>query len=92
VRYCIEAVPVQIFQWYRSAQDLPAAEMVDVTSVGIGENHDRDEEKIMPITDPVRENDCIWCMAYVTVYPTQAIKVDEGNLDIYNKTAKETTG
>jgi NAD-dependent dihydropyrimidine dehydrogenase PreA subunit len=39
---CIEACPVQVFQWYRSEQDLPAAEMVDVTSVGIGENHDRD--------------------------------------------------
>jgi hypothetical protein len=31
-------------------------------------------------------------MAYVTVCPTQAIKVDEANLDIYNKTPKETTG
>ena len=34
---CIEACPVQVFQWYRSEQDLHAAEMVDVTNVGIGE-------------------------------------------------------
>ena len=43
---CIEACPVQVFQWYRSEQDLhAAAEMVDVTNVGIGENHIGMEEK-----------------------------------------------
>ena len=36
---------LQVFQWYRSEQDLPAAEMVDVTNVGIGENHIGMEEK-----------------------------------------------
>ena len=41
-------------------------------------------------SDPVRENDCIWCMACVTVCPTQAIKVDEANLDVHKKTATET--
>ena len=66
--------------------------MVDVTSVGIGEIMIWMEEKTIPITDPVRENDCIWCMAYVIVCLTQAIKVDEANLGIYNKTAKKTTG
>ena len=42
---CIEACPVQVFQWYRREHDVPAAEMVNVTSAGVGENHDRDGRK-----------------------------------------------
>jgi NAD-dependent dihydropyrimidine dehydrogenase PreA subunit len=42
-------------------------------------------------SDPVREHDCIWCMACVTVCPTQAIKVDETNLEVHKTTAAEIT-
>ena len=67
---------------------LPAAEMVNATSEGIGENHDREGRKdYTDKSDPVRESDCIWCMACVTVCPTTAIKVDEANLDVHKKTA-----
>jgi NAD-dependent dihydropyrimidine dehydrogenase PreA subunit len=31
---CIEACPVQVYQWYRSEQDVPAIEMANATSEG----------------------------------------------------------
>jgi formate hydrogenlyase subunit 6/NADH:ubiquinone oxidoreductase subunit I len=66
--------------------------MINVTSAGIGENYDKEGRKdYSDKSDPVREYDCIWCMARVTVCPTQAIKVDEANLDIHNKTAETAT-
>src|ERR671921_1416512 len=81
---CIEACPVQVFQWYRTEHDVPAAEMTNATSAGTGENHDREGRKdYTDKSDPVRESDCIWCMACVTVCPTTAIKVDEANLDVH---------
>jgi len=66
--------------------------MTNATNAGIGENHDREERKYYTDkSDPVREHDCIWCMACVTVCPTQAIKVDEANLEVYKTTAAEIT-
>jgi ferredoxin len=60
--------------------------MVNATSAGIGENRDRDGRKdYTDKSDPIRESDCIWCMACVTVCPTQAIKVDEANLEYHEK-------
>ena len=35
--------------------------------------------------DPIREHDCIWCMACVSVCPPQAIKVDQSNLEFHEK-------
>ena len=44
------------------------------------------EEKIIPINlIPYREHDCIWCMACVQVYPPQAIKVNQSNLEFHEK-------
>jgi NAD-dependent dihydropyrimidine dehydrogenase PreA subunit len=89
---CIEACPVQVFQWYRTEHDVPAAEMTNATSSGTGENHDREGRKdYTDKSDPVREHDCIWCMACVTVCPTTAIKVDEANLDVHKKMAETTS-
>jgi NAD-dependent dihydropyrimidine dehydrogenase PreA subunit len=36
---------------------------------------------------PIREHDCIWCMACVSVCPPQAIKVDQANLEFHEKAA-----
>lgn len=33
---CIEAYPVQVFQWYRTENEVPAVEMANATSAGIG--------------------------------------------------------
>ena len=36
-------------------------------------------------SDPIREKDCIWCMACVTVCPTKAIKVDQSNVQSHEQ-------
>ena len=46
---CIEASPVQVYQWYRSEQGVPAIERTNTTSEGIGEDRNRDAEKILQI-------------------------------------------
>ena len=38
--------------------------------------------------DPIREHDCIWCMACVSVCPPQAIKVDQSNVEKHETAAK----
>ncbi len=83
---CIEACPVQVFQWYRTEQDVPAAEMKDATSSGEGENSLKDGRKdYTDKSDPIREHDCIWCMACVSVCPPQAVKVDQASLEFHEK-------
>ncbi|MGC1133192.1 MAG: ferredoxin family protein [Nitrososphaeraceae archaeon] len=85
---CIEACPVQVFQWYRTEQDVPAIEMANATSEGTGENSMKDVRKdFTDKSDPIREHDCIWCMACVSVCPPQAVKVDQGNLEYHDKAA-----
>ena len=42
---CIEACPVQVFQWYRTENDVPVIEMANATSAGTGEDHDREGRK-----------------------------------------------
>lgn len=81
---CIEVCPVQVYQWYRTDKDVPAIEMTNTISAGAGENRNRDGRlDYTDKSDPIRERDCIWCMACVSVCPTQAIKVDEKNLDAH---------
>ena len=40
--------------------------------------------------DPVREDDCIFCMVCVTECPTQAIKVDEALIEVHNNLRNST--
>jgi len=56
--------------------------MTIATSSDIAENHDREGRRkdYTDKSDPVREHDCIWCMACVTVCPTTPIKVKKANL------------
>jgi NAD-dependent dihydropyrimidine dehydrogenase PreA subunit len=42
---CIEACPVQVYQWYRTEQDIPGIEMKNATSENIGEAYRRDGRK-----------------------------------------------
>ena len=41
---CIEACPVQVFQWYRTEQDEPPQQMVNATSSGTGRYREGREE------------------------------------------------
>ncbi|MDH3737219.1 MAG: 4Fe-4S dicluster domain-containing protein [Nitrosopumilus sp.] len=36
----------------------------------------------------MREHDCIWCMACVSVCPPQAIKVDQANVEAHQRAAE----
>lgn len=55
--------------------------MTIAISSGIPENHDGEGRKdYMDKLDPVREHDCIWCMACVTVCLTTPTNVKKANL------------
>ena len=82
---CIEACPVQVFQWYRTENDVSASKMENETSAGSGSTIKQERSDYTDKSDPIREHDCIWCMACVSVCPTGAIKVDQSNLEFHEK-------
>ena len=85
---CIEACPVQVFQWYRTEKDIPAKDIVGQTFEGTGSNVKDERKDLTDKADPIREHDCIWCMACVSVCPPQAIIVDQSNLEKHETAAK----
>ncbi|MCZ6581675.1 MAG: ferredoxin family protein [Thaumarchaeota archaeon] len=85
---CIEACPVQVFQWYRTEKDIPAIDAINETFVGTGETEKENRKDFSDKADPIREHDCIWCMACVSVCPPQAIIVDQSNLEKHETAAK----
>lgn len=84
---CIEACPVQVFQWYRTEKDIPATQAVNQIFEGTGSTVKEERKDFTDKADPIREHDCIWCMACVSVCPPQAIKVDQGNQEFHEKAA-----
>ena len=84
---CIESCPVQVFQWYRTEKDIPATEAINATFEGTGSSVKEERRDLTDKADPIREHDCIWCMACVSVCPPQAIKVDQSNLEAHEKAA-----
>ena len=84
---CIEACPVQVFQWYRTEKDIPAKKAINETFEGTGSSVKEERKDYSDKADPIREHDCIWCMACVSVCPPQAIKVDQSNLEHHEKAA-----
>ena len=85
---CIEACPVQVFQWYRTEKDIPAKDIVGQTFAGTGSDVKDERKDLTDKADPIREHDCIWCMACVSVCPPQAIKVDQSNVEKHESAAK----
>ena len=85
---CIEACPVQVFQWYRTEKDIPAKDVVGQTFEGTGSDVKDERKDLTDKADPIREHDCIWCMACVSVCPPQAIKVDQSNVEAHETAAK----
>ena len=84
---CIEACPVQVFQWYRTEKDIHAKDIVGQTFEGTGSTEKDQRTDYTDKADPIREHDCIWCMACVSVCPPQAIKVDQANQEHHDKAA-----
>jgi NAD-dependent dihydropyrimidine dehydrogenase PreA subunit len=85
---CIEACPVQVFQWYRTEKDIPAIDVIGQTFAGTGSDIKDERKDLTDKADPIREHDCIWCMACVSVCPPAAIKVDQSNLEKHESAAK----
>ena len=85
---CIEACPVQVFQWYRTEKDIPAKDVVGQTFDGTGSDVKDERKDSTDKADPIREHDCIWCMACVSVCPPQAIKVDQANVEAHQRAAE----
>jgi NAD-dependent dihydropyrimidine dehydrogenase PreA subunit len=85
---CIEACPVQVFQWYRTEKDIPAKDVIGQTFDGTGSDVKDERKDLTDKADPIREHDCIWCMACVSVCPPQAIIVDQSNLEAHQNAAK----
>ncbi len=85
---CIEACPVQVFQWYRTEKDIPAKDVVGQTFEGTGSDVKDERKDQTDKADPIREHDCIWCMACVSVCPPQAIKVDQSNVEAHETAAR----
>jgi NAD-dependent dihydropyrimidine dehydrogenase PreA subunit len=84
---CIEACPVQVFQWYRTEHDVPATEAIKQKFAGTGSSVKEERKDYTDKADAIREHDCIWCMACVSVCPPQAVKVDQSNLEFHEKAA-----
>ena len=84
---CIEACPVQIFQWYRTDKDSSGIDAVKDTTPwkGVGTTEKEARLDFTDKADPIREHDCIWCMACVSVCPPQAVLVDQGNQEWHEK-------
>ena len=85
---CIEACPVQVFQWYRTEKDIPAKDVVGQTFQGTGKDVKDERKDQTDKADPIREHDCIWCMACVSVCPPQAIKVHQSNVEKHESASK----
>ena len=86
---CIEACPVQVFQWYRTEKDIPAIQAIKETFEGTGSTVKDERKDLTDKADPIREHDCIWCMACVSVCPPQAIKVDQSNVEAHESASLE---
>ena len=84
---CIEACPVKILQWYRTDKDISGIDAVKDTTPwkGVGTTEKEERLDFTDKADPIREHDCIWCMACVSVCPPQAVLVDQGNQEWHEK-------
>ena len=84
---CMSVCPVQTFQWYRTEQDIPAADVVDKTFEGTGLT---EQDERLDYTDksmPIREHDCTVCMACQEACPTGAILIEQANAEWHEKAA-----
>ena len=86
---CIEACPVQIFQWYRTDKDISGIDAVNDETPWEGTGTTEKEERLdfTDKADAIREHDCIYCMACVSVCPPQAVLVDQANMEWHEKAA-----
>jgi hypothetical protein len=61
-------------------QNQRPVELHKYTYAGTGSTVKEERKDYTDKSDPIREHDCIWCIARVSVCPTREIKVDQSNL------------
>jgi len=88
---CIDVCPVKLYQWYRTDNDIPAVDMANATSNGNGSTNKEDRADYTDKSEPIREQDCIYCMACVAVCPTQSIKVEQSNTEFHQQASQTFT-
>ena len=66
---CLPVCPVACFEWEKNPGKAGQDDRLDYTDK----------------SDPIREADCIFCMACVSVCPTTAIKIDQSLVDVHNR-------
>ena len=71
----------------RREKDIPNDQVLNQTFDGTGSSEKEERADYTDKADPIREHDCIWCMACVSVCPPQAIKVEQSNQEAHEKAA-----
>jgi NAD-dependent dihydropyrimidine dehydrogenase PreA subunit len=84
---CMSVCPVQTFQWYRTEQDIPAADVVGKTFDGTGLTEQDERLDKSDKSMPIREHDCTVCMACQEACPTGAILIEQANAEFHEKAA-----
>ena len=82
---CMSVCPVQTFQWYRTEQDMQAADVVGKTFTGTGKTEQNDRLDYTDKSMPIREHDCTNCMACQEICPTHAIVIDSSFQEYHEK-------
>ncbi|MDH3610874.1 MAG: 4Fe-4S binding protein, partial [Nitrosopumilus sp.] len=77
--------PVQTFQWYRTEQDIAAADCLNATFEGTGLTEAEERLDKSDKSQPIREHDCTVCMACQEACPRGAILIDQANLEFHEK-------
>lgn len=70
---CMDVCPVTLYEWYLNPGQMGVGNDKKVEKGSDLWNQYRTDK-----CDPVREKDCVFCMACVPVCPTSAIKITEG--------------
>ena len=84
---CMSVCPVQTFQWYRTEQDIPAADVLGATFEGTGLTEQDERLDYTDKSQPIREHDCTVCMACQEICPEGAIRIESANQEWHEKAA-----
>jgi len=69
---CMDACPVQVFEWLLNQGKMGTGQDLDLT-----DKPDLKAKYACDKSDPIRESDCIFCLACENVCPTHAIKITQ---------------
>ena len=84
---CMSVCPVQTFQWFRTEQDIPAADTVGATFEGTGLTEMDERLDYTDKSQPIREHDCTVRMACQEICPEGAILIESANQEWHEKAA-----